>query len=374
MTEASEKHREAMQLAGQAEVALMSGQTAQAAQLKKRAFELEQEAAQLLLGQFDLEPTRSVLFRSAAALALECGDGDEAERLAAQGLAGRPPGEIAAELREVLEEATFRHHLSTRGFQLPAEGFQVSMAGPAISSGVARSDTVLGRVRSLEALVFRTAERKAGTDYRTSGRRTKEIRQNYEMFLGVPRAGSFALSIHLGSGQSSFPGLGNVEPIVDELFACIELFGSGLEDDLHKRITDDAYFANFISLVRRVAPDGDAVRWVGFTSMRGGKERHVELKSQAKPTPTEFDAPQTGVTVPPETVRVRGVIRWADALKGLERVRIVDSEGRTSDVRVPVGVDDIVKPFWLDEVVVTGRPGPRGSIILEDIELATDDD
>ena len=54
----------------------------------------------------------------------------------------------------------------------------------------------------------------------------------------------------------------------------------------------------------------------------------------------------------------------------MERVRIVDSNGVKHFVVVPPGVDDIVKPYWLDEVIVTGTRGPKGTIVLVDIEAA----
>ena len=60
---------------------------------------LEKQAAE----QSQTEPTRSVLYRSAATLALDCGEYREAERLVAAALAGTPPEAIANELREVLD-------------------------------------------------------------------------------------------------------------------------------------------------------------------------------------------------------------------------------------------------------------------------------
>ena len=50
---------------------------------------------------------RSVLHRSAASLALECGALREAERLIAAALSGDPPDEIAEELRDLLEQVYF---------------------------------------------------------------------------------------------------------------------------------------------------------------------------------------------------------------------------------------------------------------------------
>lgn len=88
-------HRTAMELAERAEGSRDAGQ---ALQLFRQAFEKEREAAELLENQPDLEPTRSVLFRSAASLAFDCHDFAEAERLLAKGLAGNPPADVAEEM------------------------------------------------------------------------------------------------------------------------------------------------------------------------------------------------------------------------------------------------------------------------------------
>jgi len=70
----------------------------------RQAYMLEKEAAQLIAGEFDLEPSRSVLYRSAASLAMQWGEMREAERLLAAGLAGFPPEKIADELRDLLAQ------------------------------------------------------------------------------------------------------------------------------------------------------------------------------------------------------------------------------------------------------------------------------
>jgi hypothetical protein len=69
----------------------------------KAALELEQDAAFELLTKFDSEPTRSVLFRSAANLAYNLGDYILAEKLIYQALAGSPHQEIKAELLGLME-------------------------------------------------------------------------------------------------------------------------------------------------------------------------------------------------------------------------------------------------------------------------------
>ena len=73
--------------------------------LNIKAFEIEKRAAMCLLENKDKEPTRSVLFRSAANLAYGCGMFQEAEEMALHGLDGNPPDEIKDELNEVLKVA-----------------------------------------------------------------------------------------------------------------------------------------------------------------------------------------------------------------------------------------------------------------------------
>jgi hypothetical protein len=67
------------------------------------AFEAEKQAAFFLLSKFDNEPMRSLVFRSAASLALQCKRYLEAKKMVHQGLAGNPPDDIAAQLIAVYE-------------------------------------------------------------------------------------------------------------------------------------------------------------------------------------------------------------------------------------------------------------------------------
>lgn len=99
-------HELAMEAAGRA--ALCDG--AAESRLNQVAFRLECEAARMLLSSSD-EPTRSVLFRSAASLAIDCEFYAEAQRLIAMGLDGDPPAEVETELRHLSENcrAVERH-------------------------------------------------------------------------------------------------------------------------------------------------------------------------------------------------------------------------------------------------------------------------
>ena len=97
-------HRKGMLLAQDAHVAQFRGDEAAALHLFSAAFDLERAAALDLTDALDKEPTRSVLFRSAASLAMNCGRFEEGEAMIALGLSGNPPRDIADELRDVAKK------------------------------------------------------------------------------------------------------------------------------------------------------------------------------------------------------------------------------------------------------------------------------
>ena len=94
--EVRDLHRRAEAAVDAALLARSSGDTVGARAALLEALELERCAAELTPD--DREPTHSTLCLGAAALALECGDREEASRLATAGLAGRPSPEVRGEL------------------------------------------------------------------------------------------------------------------------------------------------------------------------------------------------------------------------------------------------------------------------------------
>ncbi len=102
MTDVNSLHQRAMQLADEADAASRRGEDA--SPLFRSAFDLERQAADQLAADHSAEPSRSVLLRSAASLAISCREYREAERLIARALSGNPPEEICEELRDLLEE------------------------------------------------------------------------------------------------------------------------------------------------------------------------------------------------------------------------------------------------------------------------------
>ena len=96
-------HDEAMKWTDEAYLAKRAKNLAEAKSYYKKAFDLEKEAAMLLVMNYEIEPTRSVLFKGAASLAFNIENFREVERMVGLGLAGNPPDPIYGELKELLE-------------------------------------------------------------------------------------------------------------------------------------------------------------------------------------------------------------------------------------------------------------------------------
>jgi hypothetical protein len=124
MSQIQTLHQQAMDFAEAAAVARLRGSIEQAGQLTRQAFEQETQAANLIAGVLDAEPTRSVLHRSAASLAIECGELRAAERLIATALSGNPPPEIAGELKDLFIQINLTQYLKRRGIDLDIKELQ----------------------------------------------------------------------------------------------------------------------------------------------------------------------------------------------------------------------------------------------------------
>lgn len=98
-------HRRAMALCDEAEQNRVLGGGDGVLQCLRGAMELEAEAAYGLPVSAAFEPSRSILFRSAATLALMCGLPDRAQTLAGDGLAGQSCPEIRLELIDLLSQS-----------------------------------------------------------------------------------------------------------------------------------------------------------------------------------------------------------------------------------------------------------------------------
>jgi len=101
-----ELHERAMELFEAAVIARRAEDEAPMTALLKEALQFESAAADSVGDDFGLEPTRSVLHRSAASIALQTFDTQTAKRYVDAGLKGKPPVEIKRELETLSEQIT----------------------------------------------------------------------------------------------------------------------------------------------------------------------------------------------------------------------------------------------------------------------------
>ena len=90
ITEAGRLHAKAMGFFNEAVVWAARENLDLSDSLMSDAFELEREAAMSFVDELEFEPTRSILFNSAAALAMRVGRYETCKELAAEGMRGRP--------------------------------------------------------------------------------------------------------------------------------------------------------------------------------------------------------------------------------------------------------------------------------------------
>ena len=97
----NDSHNKAMDFAERAFVARIQGQREQAHNFFIQALEYELAAIAQLEVEGRIEPTYSVLHRSAGTLALDCNQPKKADEIVKKALNQNPPQEIAEELHEL---------------------------------------------------------------------------------------------------------------------------------------------------------------------------------------------------------------------------------------------------------------------------------
>ena len=279
-------HTKAMDLAEEAVLARLAGDQEKFEKLSRDAWCHEVAAIKELTEH--TEPLFSMLHRSAATLALDCGELRQAEKLTAAALAQEPPEFLAEELRDLLERANFERHLRLKGISLERGEIQFSLSGPAVGNGMMRHAEYHHRIWNAVRLFVRTAERLEKIPFRTRGRVAPVIADRYSVFVTAPRIGSVATTLRVGalSDRWVLPGMADPDTVVKEVMDCLQMLNANEDDAVESRITDFAYLKNFFELAKKIAPDGKNVRQVGLTSSTGDRTRTVSMMRLRTEIPT----------------------------------------------------------------------------------------
>ncbi len=347
MTKANDLHNQAMEHVDLAFFARKRGDAKAARDLFEQALAKETAAIEALEERERVQPMYSVLYRSAATLALDCGRLSEAKGLAYKGLALEPYAEIEDELLDVVEQATAERHLETKGIVLAPEDVQLSITGPSVAPNFIESREVLGRIRDSFKIFQRIAERLTFPDrpFRETSTLPKAI-ADYGLYLSPARPGSYSITLRLAFAKSqlSLEGMQGPDSVLDEFMELMKLFNDSRESELRRRIPNEAYHRNFIALSKRVAPDGERVHQVGFTSQRHGTRRSAALNVPRDKviSPSKGEESRDAS----ELTEVEGYLRFADARRA-DRIMLVQGNEKPLTIIVREGMmDDIVRPMW----------------------------
>jgi hypothetical protein len=387
MSSIKQIHDQAMDLAEEAFVARRKGEEEEATKFFSEALELEKQAASYFLPEKESEPTRSILYRSAATLAYHAKDYEQAEQLVAQGLIGYPPDEIKQELKALQDDINFSLHISLKGTQLAPNQMQMILWGNATGFGRIAADLLVKRIEQIKTIFYRTVERLLGLPYRTFGGPPKQVVDSYDLYLEagfIPSSFGVSFSIGEPTEQLLLPGFADfisekiaTETIINEVLTCFELLQKDELDALKERFPNEDYLENFVGVVRQMAPDGNEIKALGLSSTFEGKERTVGLRRLRKEIPTPKKV--TGEMVSNEheerkSENLKGVLKLADSIKVEGKNGVVklynDRENKTYAIRVPLTqMQDVVQPFFEEYVVIKAyKVGQK--YYFEDIEKA----
>lgn len=361
-------HREAMKYNDFALIAKQNNSLTEVKENYLKAFEFEKQAFILFNSQSSEEPTKSVLLRSAANLALLSEQLREAEKLISLGLAGDLPTEIADEFRDLLQQVNFFRHLELHGIVLNSNELQLSLSGNQVGHGLIRSDEFLTRIEIIEKLAYRTADRIRNKPFNDRGRPLKDNVINFEPYLSIPRAASFAVTIRFGQSveQSVFEGMDVQTQLIDDILKNIKLINDESYNELSANIKDDSYRRNFIALTKQLAPDGDRIKVVGFTTKRRGNNETVALTRIGKEVQVQATSEVVILPFSDKSIEIVGTLSFADSKN--RKIKLTDLNNKDYEIEVPQGLlSDIVKPYFEDTVLIKGVQ-KRKVIELKDIE------
>lgn len=355
MSSVRELHDQAIGFGHLAIAARETGDFEGAIELARRAFELESSAASLVPDGRQSEPTRSILYRSAASFAFQCRDFAEASRMVGLGLSGYPPQKIQKDLLFLLDQIKFSSYLQEQGELLESGELLLSMYGNAVGHGIVTYKEFKDRIELTFKLVNKTIQRLMGRSYQIGGRIAQEYKV-FEQAIAVPMAqNSFAMMIKLIRREDTHQTnlfVQDAQQVINEIIHGAELLDSNQEVELREHIADEKYYSNFVYLVRQIAPDGDKISRVILSSTNLSASL-TRKRGEIEPADTEDKA-----TVKYDPIDVVGILKYADAgfrKDGEQTVGVEISDSEKKYIKPGAGIDDLVEQYWQRRVRIIGR-------------------
>ncbi|CAN5393489.1 hypothetical protein BH09PAT4_BH09PAT4_09490 [soil metagenome] len=366
MSTVRDLHGQAMQFAQEALIARESGNDKASVELAKQALSLEIEAAGRISKEKTSEPTRSILYKSAASLAYQAHDLDTAERLVFEGLAGSPPARVRQELKDLYEQINFASHLQVRDTVLGNAQVQLALTGNAVGSGQITYAAFQERINAFITLIDRTMRRLMGQKYQPSGRPPQQARP-FIPLIASPRIGSFAVTLEVAQKPDvPTPFLTSGQAVIDQVVNGLILVQNQETKSLEELVGDEKYYINFLSMAQQLAPDGDRVKMVGLTTIN--REVSFTLRKDDVTIPI-LSLAEEGHNQDAVTRTYQGILDEASA-RGSGRLGFTSDQKQKINLRVQEGMDDMVRTHFNHHVEVVVRHVGQAWYLLRLSELS----
>lgn len=369
----AERHSEAERLASTADLALRSGNAADAESLYTQAATAEADAL-AALGP-DKQRTRGITAVSGVALWYKARKYHDAEALAYKSLASDALPDFAVrQLQHLLQMLWAAVAADEAGRRFVPGDVLVSVKGGLVVPGGAPLDLIQQKVEGIQAVLFRVVEMLLGAPLRRKGGPSAEIQSAFRPWLFQAPAGSyqFAVKVEESPQMDLFATRPRVEQVTSLFFSVLRASARNPDVDLASLVPDRGYREAFLNLSRNLAPTGrtfetleirdassPAFEPVSFevTSRRG---LNVALKNIRPPRPQHPAE---------EPVEVRGTLRGLHLDQDwLEIVPVGgDPQNPTRVEGAGDVLDDVVGPMVNHRVVVTAIRR-KGRLSYQDIE------
>lgn len=323
----------------------------------------EIEAANKIPPEEASEPTRSILFISAATMALRARNVSLAERLACDGLRGYPGPFHRRELHTLLEQATLELHLAAQGQELDPADLHISLSGQAAGGGIIMATDFERRLDNIGTMVKRSYMRLQQLDYVPDLRAKVDnwYADGYKLALAAPQAGSFAIRIKLIRPQFTQLKLMShavtPEKVITDIIDKMTLLQEGKIEALEKSIDDDKYLTNFLSSAGEIMPDGvnvNLVTLVSNTNRVALQKPRKAVKQEVRDFNVQFRADRSSEKA--EERVITGTLDEArrGKKKGISITGQSDEGPIVTKVQIKDGLEDIVRSYFGMVVRATG--------------------
>lgn len=256
-----DSHRDAEQLASQADLLLAKGRISEARSLYQLAAKMEGDA--FAATSPERPRTRGVLATGAVALFLKADAAEVGLRFARRLLASEPelPEFAIRDIEDLVDDLRLARDFHARGQTVAPGAYECVLTGPHVAHGLAPADAVVQKVEQVSRLGMRVYEYLSHLPLRI-GPVEPYLRTRFGLLMAEPTAGSFRFQVRFSTQPEQLDLLGSA-PIDGNVTGA---FGSILEAAvqadsmaLKEIVPDEGYRLVFLKLVRNLAPTGSAI-------------------------------------------------------------------------------------------------------------------